>query len=265
MRTFFATILVVLLTAVGARADMSIAPLRQVLTADVRAASFTVSNPSDRMLEGRISWLDLLATEKGYAPAPKEHRQKLSAAPFLIISPAQFRLEPGGKTEIEVRLREGARIPKGERRSHLLIETAASRTPIRKASDSGLQVDIGVGISAPVILRGNGKARASFSDTRLVRDSEGLLALETAIEAQSAYSSYGRVALYFTPNDTGEQRLLGVRENIAGYPDAARRLVEIPIGYLTLDSGELTISYEGAAEYAGRTFDTRTFEVAPPE
>ena len=265
MRTCIAAILVVLLTAVSARADMSIAPLRQVLTDDVRVVSFTVSNPSDRMLEGRISWLDLLASEKGYEPAPKEHRKKLSAAPYLIISPAQFRLEPGGKTEIEVRLKDGASIPRGERRSHLLIETAAARTPIRKASDSGLQVDIGVGISAPVILRGSGKAKASFGDTRLVRDSEGLLALETAIEVKSAYSSYGRVALYFNSYDNGEKRLLGVRENIAGYPDAARRLVEIPIGYVTLDSGELTISYEGAAEYAGRIFDTRTFEVAPPE
>ena len=251
----------------SAHADMTLSPLRQVIDQANPVALFSVSNPSDRMLEGRVSWADLTATETGYAPAPIALRPKLSAAPYLVISPAQFTLEPGGHVDISVRLADGAAIPKGERRSHLMIETAAARSRIRKASDSGLQVDIGLAMSAPVILRGaGGKAKASIGDTKLVRDEEGLLSLETSIIPRGDHSSYGRIEVYFEPNQSnaGEQ-LLGLRDNVAGFLDADRRKVETPLGFVSLDAGELTVRYQGAAEYEGRVFDERSFEIAPPE
>lgn len=268
MKKAISGLLLSLLALQGAQADMMLSPLRQVITAQTPNVSFDISNPSDRMLEGRISWIDLTATETGYAPASIDERPNLSAAPFLVISPAQFRLEPGGHVEISVRLKDGAVIPKGERRSHLLVETAAARTPIRKAgNNSGLQVDIGLGVSAPVILRsGDGGAEAKIGETKLVRDTNGLLSLETSIIPRGARSSYGRIAVFFEANnDSDGKRLLGVRENVAGFLDAPSRKVETPLGFGSLEAGELTVRYEGAAEYDGRVFDTRSFDVAPPE
>ena len=251
----------------GVHADMTLSPLRQVIDQANPAAVFSVSNPSDRMLEGRVSWTDLTATESGYAPAPIALRPTLSAAPYLVISPAQFTLEPGGHVDIAVRLAEGAEIPKGERRSHLMIETAAARSRIRKASDSGLQVDIGLAMSAPVILRGaGGKSKASIGETKLVRDQEGLLLLETSVIPRGDHSSYGRIEVAYEADAGREGRqILGVRENVAGFLDADRRKVTTPLGYVSLDAGELTVRYEGAAEYEGRVFDERSFEIAPPE
>lgn len=219
MKKALLALLLTALAAQSARADMMLSPLRHVISQEAPTAVFDISNPSDRMLEGRISWIDLMATETGYQAAPLEQRASLSAAPYLVISPAQFTLEPGGHAEITVRLAPGAIIPKGERRSHLLVETAAARTPIRKASDSGLQVDIGLGVSAPVILRGGaGEARATIGETKLVRDDNGFLSLETSVVPGGNRSSYGRIAVFFESNSGDEgRRLLVVRENVAGF------------------------------------------------
>ena len=267
MKKAISGLLLSLFALQGAQADMMLSPLRQVITAQAPNASFDISNPSDRMLEGRISWIDLTATETGYAPATIDERPTLSAAPYLVVSPAEFRLEPGGHVEITVRLKGDVVIPRGERRSHLLVETAAARTPIRKASNSGLQVDIGLGVSAPVILRsGGGDAKAEIGETKLVRDKNGLLSLETSIIPGGVRSSYGRIAVFFEAfNDSKGKRLLGVRENVAGFLDAPSRKVETPLGFGYLEAGELTVRYEGAAEYDGRIFDIRSFEIAPPE
>lgn len=245
-------------------ADMGLSPLRHVLDADNPAAEFIVSNPSDRMMEGRVSWIDLKATPTGYASATTQQRAALSAAPYLLVSPAQFRLEPGARIAISVRLKNGAGLPKGERRSHLLIETEASRTPIRKASNTGLQVDVGLGVSAPVIIRNGGSAKAKITDTKLYREEDGMLALETSIDPGGNNSSFGRMVVSFKPNDGGGAQTLGIRENVNGFTDADMRKVSIPFGFLSLGAGELTVRYEGAGEYEGILFDKRAYEIAPP-
>ncbi len=253
------------LLAAPAGASMGLYPLRQVLSLENPQAEFTVSNPSDRIIEGRVSWIDLAATETGYAPAEPQMRETLSAAPYLIVSPAQFRLKPGARITITVRIRDGAPLPKGERRSHLLIETDASRTAIRKASTNGLAVDIGLGVSAPVILRNGGKAKASIAETKLLRDKEGLLFLETSIKPEGALSSFGRIVVDYSPADeSGETHRLGMRENVAGYTDARRRKVSVPFGFVSLKAGEVVVRYEGAEEYEGRIFDERRYDLAPP-
>jgi P pilus assembly chaperone PapD len=258
-------LLITILAMGPARADIELSPLRQVLTNKTRVATFTLSNPSARIIDGRVTWVDLSATQTGYAPADAQTRAGLSAAPYLTLTPAQFRLEPGARTEVTVRLKDGARPPPGERRSHLLVETSAARTLIRKAS-SGLQADIAVGVSVPVLLRGRGCGAAVLSETKLLRDGDGLLLISTAIEPTGAYSTYGRLTATFLPAAADEEpELLGVRDNVAGYPDAPHRLVEIPFGFFSLGAGELTLRYEGGGEYAGRIFDERSFTIAPPK
>lgn len=249
-----------------ARADVTVSPLRQVFDENTREARFVISNPTTRIIDGRATWLDLSATPTGYTDAPPEVRQRLSAAPWFTLEPAQFRLAPGERVEIVIRRKNNARPPAGERRSHLFIETAAARTLMRKASDRGLQVDIGAGISTPVLLRGSGAAKAEIGETRLLRDSEGLLLLSTKVENGGGHSTYGRLIATFQPRDyNGPKEVLVVRENISAFPDAKERLVELPLGYFSLGAGELTIRYEGAAEYEGVVFDQRRFDISPTD
>ncbi len=260
-----AFLFITILAASPARADIELSPLRQVLTNKTRTASFTLSNPSTRILDGRVTWVDLSATQTGYTPADAQTRSGLSAAPYLTLTPAQFRLEPGARIEVTVRLKDGVRPPAGERRSHLLVETDAARTLIRKAS-SGLQADIAVGVSVPVLLRGKGRGSAVLSETKLLRDSDGLLLISAAVEPSGVHSTYGRLTATFLRAEPGaKSELLGVRDNVAGYPDTPQRLIDIPLGFFSLGEGELTLRYEGGGEYAGRVFDERAFTITPPK
>lgn len=248
-----------------AYADIKLSPLRLVLSPDAPVASFEVSNPSGRIFEGEVSWIDMSATETGYTPALAKDRAKLSAAPYLIVSPAQFRLKPGARTTVTVSIREEARPPKGERRSHLLVEAAASRTPIRKAGGAGLPVDIELGVSAPVLLRNGGDAKAKIEGTKLLRDKEGLLLLSTSVVPQGALSTYGKLVVKFAPSQTPDDiQMLGLRRNVSGFIDAEKRSIEIPLGFVSLGEGKLTLLYEGEGEFEGQTFDSRSYDIEPP-
>lgn len=260
MRAAF-LILLCLVASSAAQAEIALTPLRQVITEDSRTVTYRLSNPSRRIVEGRVSWIDMVATETGYAPASAEDRARMSAAPYLTVWPAFFKLEPGASATITVAAR--GTIPEGERRSHLLIETGAARTPLRRAG--GLELDIGLGVSTPVVLRGgDGEARAKIGDTKLLRDRDGLLELSTTIIPGGSYSAYGRIEARLT-SQHGDAIDLAAIDNAAAWKDAAQRRFSLPLGVNYLPPGVLEIAYTGRAEFDGRVFATRSFEVAPPK
>lgn len=267
---FLAALLLALAALAGpARADLSIAPLRQVLTPDAAVATYRVSNPSDRIVDGRVAWIDMTATETGYAPADRAFREANSAAPYLTVWPAFFRLEPGAGAEITVAIKDGATPPRGERRSHLLIETSAARTPLRKAGGS-LEADIGVGVSTPVLLRNRvslAETTGSIGETRLLRTPDGLLEVETHVLATGPASAYGRLDILFRAAGAppAERSLLARQRNLAVYREAGLRKVTALLGIKALPAGVLELRYVGEAEYADRVLASRTFEIAAPE
>lgn len=247
----------------AAAAEIVVSPLRQVVTRQSPAAIYEISNASDRIIDGRVGWTDLSATETGYAPATPSARAALSAAPYLVVSPARFRLEPGKRIRVSVRLKKGAVPPQGERRSHLMIETTPVRTPLRRAG-GGLEVDVELGVTTPVILRGGLVAPSvAFSQTRLVRDAEGMLELETALIRTGKYSAFGRLVADMK-SAQGDERLVDIA-NVAVHSDAASRKLSVPLNTGALPAGVLTLRYVGAAEFEGREFASKSFEIAPPE
>lgn len=256
----------VVLASSAARAEITLSPLRQVVSETSPVATYRVSNPSSRIVNGRIHWIDLAATETGYAEASGEQRAGLSAAPYLTVWPAYFRLEPGASATITVALKPGAKPPAGERRSHLLIETEAVRTPLRKAGGAP-ELDIGLGMTTPILLRtGPGSAAAAIGDTRLLRSSDGLLEIETHVAPIGDFSAYGRIDVLFAPAGKGRAAatLLKRVENVAAFLDAPRRRIIAPLGVGQLPAGVLEIHYVGRAEYEGREFAARVFEIAAP-
>ena len=255
--------LAALLAATGARAELLVAPLRQVITATTPVVRYQVSNPSDRFVEARVGWIDLSATPEGYGPADATVRPMLSAAPYLVVSPARLRLEPGARAEVVVKLKKGTAIPSGERRSHLLIETSPARTPLRRAS-TGLEVDVGLGVSTPVILRsGQAAPVVKFEHSKLIRDDNGLLALETTLRNDGKFSAYGSLgaSLAAGPGTLSLARIA----NIAVYPDAGARRLVIPLGLEHLPAGLLRVTFAGDGEFRGRVLAAKSFEVSPPE
>lgn len=245
-----------------AAAEIIVSPLRQVITRQAPAAVYEVSNVSDRIIDGRIGWTDLSAIAAGYEPASAAARAQLSAAPYLIVSPARFRLEPGKRTKVTVRLKKGAVIPAGERRSHLLIETTPVRTPLRRTG-GGLEVDVSLGVSTPVILRsGLTPPVVAFAQTKLVRDSEGLLELQTSLSRSGKYSAFGRLVAVM--EEDGAKKTIAEIDNVALHVDAPLRTLTLPLGESALPPGLLTLRYVGSAEFESRVFAEKSFEISPP-
>lgn len=270
-RSFPLSVVAFLATCGVANGEIMISPLRQVLTSETRSVVYDVSNPSDRIVTGRVSWRDLTAESDGYRPATPEERAETSAAPFLIVEPASFRLEPGARTQIVIRLRNARKLPPGERRSHLLIETDAVRTPLIRAS-SGLEVDIRMGVSTPVILRdrtvsSDRAPEISFGRTRLLRDGDGALELETHLIRDGDYSSFGGMKVEFVEagGNSAKPEILARLENVTVHADAAERRIAVALSHASLPAGTLTIRYEGAHEYAGHPFASKSFEIDTPE
>lgn len=256
-------VLALLLLAPPAAAEVALSPLRQVITPATPVAIYEVANPSRRIIDGRVSWLDLRATETGYDPATPEERTKSSAAPYLAVWPVAFRLEPGARVAVTVRLKEGADVPKGERRSHLLIETAATRTPLRRASSS-LELDVDLGVSTPILLRnGPVEASAHLGETRLLRAPDGRLEVETHLHPDGPGTAYGRLVVRMHEKGRAPQSI-GRLDNVAVYPEAKRRRFTLPLNAVQLPAGTLELVFEGSAEFSGLQFARRTFEIAAP-
>ena len=245
-----------------AQAELQVSPLRQVITETSPRAVYEISNPSARTITAEISWVDLHALESGYEAASPHLRKRLSAAPYLVVSPTFFYLEPGARREVVVSLKDAASPPKNERRSHLLIETHASRTPLRKVG--GMPLDINVGLSTPVILRDRHRQTdAEIQSARLTRNADGLLDLETLLTLDGRASAFGRLRVLLEESG-GEVSELARIENVAVFTDAEHRKIVAPLNKRHLPRGVLSILFEGAAEYEGEVFHRRDFEVGPP-
>jgi len=260
-RQAVAAVLGLFCSSSAAVAEFSLSPLRQVITAETPQLTYEISNPSSRTLEARISWTDLRAVETGYVQADPHLRERLSAAPYLIISPTFLTLEPGARETITVQLRGGAIIPKGERRSHLLIENNAARTLLRKAG-GGVQLDLESGLSTPVVLRGGkGSVRASIADARLLRRPDGLLDLEAMIKPKGDFSAYGHIAVFFTDDTGGKEKEMARLANVAAWLEAPLRKAVIPLNIKNFNPGVVTIRYLGNGEFEGSQFAERSFKI----
>ena len=253
----------------AAAPQIVLSPIRMVLDSQKDRDAFIVSNPSDRIVDVRITWIGLAATERGYRTASPTERTALSAAPYLTVAPASLRLNPGAREEVAVTYARALESAAGavERRSHLLFEVDPARTALRKTS-GGLEADMGLSVSAPVILRaGEARAGAEIDRTRLIRNPEGELVLETTLKRRGAHSLFGRLeaAVAAANRNTIDGERLALIDNVALYTDIDRRTFKVPLGVKTLPESILTLRYVGTAEYEGALFFEKEYAVAEPE
>ncbi|MEM6537049.1 MAG: hypothetical protein AAF668_04900 [Pseudomonadota bacterium] len=257
-----------------AAAQFIVAPLRTVIHPDRPKTTFAISNATDRNLSIRIEWIDLSSDGNGgYRPATRDERKALSASPYLTLSPTRVRLEPGGKEEIVVVLNTSVDLPNEERRSHLLFSSTALRNEIQKVG-SGLEADIGLAVSTPVIVRPTKKTNdiaVQLSGPSLNRGEDGHLELSVDLERTGFLSAYGSVSTEFVPdlrrtdapaNDFDHRPI--EMSNISIPIEVKSTRVAIPLGAMELPAGALTVSYVGESEFEGVVFATETYNIQAP-
>ena len=249
-------LLCALLAPMSVAAEMTISPTRTLISATNPTAIIEVSNPSDRIVDINIDWLDLWATKDGYRVATPAERETLSAAPFLVLSPPTLRLEPGTRGQVTITLRDGLPDLKEERRSHLLFSSNAVRTQLRKTG--GLEVDAQLQISTPVILRTRDTTpKVKISTTKLLRNEDGLLSLDITLSAKGNSSAIGMLTV-----EQPDTKPITI-DNLAIYTDEGKRRVVVPLGKSALERSSITVLYSGIAEQNGALLATKKFSVTP--
>ena len=263
-------------TCLPAKAQFVLYPLRTVLNTDNRVTDFTVTNTSDQLMQAQVTLVDFVATPDGYALANHNDRQNISAAPWLIVHPAQFSVEPGKQQTIKVTYR-GSNQPQlslnGERRSHLYVQAGPARTQIRKASTGGLGLDMSLGISVPVIIRPDHFGAPSpyqFSKTRLTRDANSKITVKADLaaaesnQADSSISPYGAVCAEHYPAGSLTPSFSRCAENISVFPETPYRRIAINLDVEDIAPGSLKLIYRGRAEHERLIHAIRTFRVDAP-
>ena len=249
----------------SAVAEVFVTPLRALISKDQPTATFSVSNPSDRLIEVQAEWIDMAASPRGYEPIHGPDRARISAAPYLIMSPSRVRLKPGERTDISVALNEKMAINFQERRSHVVFTAAAVRTPLRKTS-GGLMADIDLAVSVPVIVRTIPAASISrFRNTHLGRDKRGNLTVETSLKRSGTASLYGELVAEFTASDD-KSRVSARLDNVSVHFDTDEIDVSLSLGVVQLPAGNMALTYVGQSEYQGSILARKSFAIAaPPE
>jgi len=260
-----AALLAALAATSVARADVLVTPLRAVVTPETPQARFRISNPSDRIISARIGWAHIAATDAGgYAPASDAQNLAFSAAPYLSVTPAHAVLEPGAATTVCVSLRDGAGPPEGERRGHLLVEATVGGGPMRTAGLQSASLDMSHGVSVPVILRaGRGDVSAKIAGASFRRGPDGGLELLVTVARSGGRSAYGRLVAVRIAEDGRRERIARL-DNVAIFTEQKERRSVLALGRREMPSGRLEVRYEGAAEYEGRVFAARAYDLADP-
>ena len=255
---------VVFFLGTSAQAELFVSPLRAVLDDAHEQIEIEVRNPAERRIKIRASWLQLAATAQGgYRPLRPEEAQNAAASPYLKLSPQEVWIDPGETVgiQIERRLTEQS-AARRERRSHLLVEALPGGSIIRKASVTDVPADIILGVSIPVVLRGDGaEVEARFANAEFARTDTGALELRTRLRHRGEASAYGDVEMYWRGVDETEGELVGRLGDIALYPDVQSRNLAIPVREGAYEAGEIRLVYQGRGEYRGRRFDEKKFVI----
>lgn len=257
------SVLLILLPASQAWAELMLYPTRIVFAGNQRAAQLELINNGSERATYRIS---LVSRRMGETGAFTEINTPLPGEQFadnlLRYSPRQVTLEPGTGQAVRIMVRKPANLPTGEYRSHLLFaqQPEAQGSASIEARGSTAEKDIAiklttlVGVSIPVIVRhGNTDASVSLTHLELQQPSEGAPTLALQMERSGSQSVYGNLSVSLIPA-RGAEQVVARANGVAVYtPNLVRRAsiaLQWPNGQRLAD-GTLRVSYREQAEDGG--------------
>lgn len=257
------SVLLFLLPASHAGAELMLYPTRIVFAGNQRAAQLELINNGAERATYRISLVNRRMSETGAfseidTPLPGEQ----FAEDLLRYSPRQVTLEPGAGQAVRIMVRKPANLPAGEYRSHLLFAqqpevrsstSIEARGPAAR-NEIGIKLTTLVGVSVPVIVRhGNTDASVSLTHLDLQQPSGGAPTLMLQMERSGSQSVYGDLTVIFTPRG-GSEQVVARANGVAVYaPNPLRRAsitLDQPDGS-QLSNGALRVTYREQAEDGG--------------
>lgn len=266
-------VLLFLLPASHAGAELMLYPTRIVFAGNQRAAQLELINNGSEKATYRISLVNRRMNETGAfseidTPLPGEQ----FADDLLRYSPRQVTLEPGTGQAVRIMVRKPANLPSGEYRSHLLFAqqpdaqgstSIEDRDPAAK-NEIAIKLTTLVGVSIPVIVRhGNTDASVSLTHLDLQQPSGGASTLALQMERRGSQSVYGDLTVSLIPA-RGAEQVIARANGVAVYsPNLMRRasiVLQWPSGQ-RLTEGALRVSYREQAEDGGELLAEAVLEL----
>lgn len=263
-RRFTLSVLLMLLPASHALAELMLYPTRIVFAGNQRAAQLELINNGSERATYRISLVNRRMSETGSfseidTPLPGEQ----FAEDLLRYSPRQVTLEPGAGQAVRIMLRKPANLATGEYRSHLMLakqpeardNTSIETRGAAASKEIGIKLTTLVGMSIPVIVRhGNTDASVALTRLALQQPAKGPPTLALHMERSGNQSVYGDLTVSLIPT-RGDEQVIARVNGVAVYsPNPLRRAsiaLQWPKGQ-RLAGGALRVSYREQAEDGGK-------------
>lgn len=252
-----------------AAADLLISPLRVVLEGRTRSVTVVLTNQSQETKTYRLEWSEKRAKSDGQYEDVREPDPTMPVSSKMVqFSPRQVTLAPGEQQQVRVALRAPADLPPGEYRSHLSFisigqpQRQASRRP--QQGGAGIEVFLNLGFAIPVIVRHGTAAEpaaAQLAGAQFRLDELNRVNLIVDIARRGAFSPYGRLRVFLREQDGAPERQIGMLNNVAMFPEVETRRNAVVLTENAIDRGIIRVVYEGADEYAGRTWFDQSFRV----
>lgn len=240
--------------------SQTISPLEIVISPANQEAQVTISGTREQTTQIDLAWVELIPLlDGGYRESALSEQ---SASPCMVVSPASFRLAPGERREVNLRLRDPACLSgTTERRSHLLVTQRVAPSPVRKVA-TGLPIDMVTSASIPVFLRPavpSGSVR--IEDFSLVRMTDGGLAAQALLASEGAATQSLDLEVTAPVQPGGQARPVARLNDLRVFADLGQRRVTLPLGFASLPEGQLEV----ALRREGRVVARRVFRVEPAQ
>jgi len=263
-------LLITIFTAIfinQASANLLITPTRVEFSDRDRSAKVSLVNTSKETRTYKIYWRQQYQQQDGqYIPFKAGEREFPSANRMIRYSPRQVTLKPGERQHVRLGLRRPKGLEIGEYRSHLVFDAIPNKEKLAKLKNKGgIQLHLNLSFSIPIMVReGKIDVSSTLSNIDLVtrqRDGKTYTGAYIDVERHGKFSTLGNIKIYWKDTLTQPERLIGIQNNIAIYPELKMRRLLVGFKEHPQKSGIMRIVYEGASEFKGQVFAQKIVNV----
>ena len=263
-------LLLIIMVAPLAHADMLISPTRGMLSDKNRSETLTLRNTSDGPRTYRLSWEDKRAVGVARYEPIEEGESWNSAADLIRFSPRQITVGPGENQTVRLSYRPPEDLAPGEYRSHLRLQVISEES--EPTGEMNVDVDedgIGVRIfmqmsfSVPVVVRHEVEPPAvSITDVEVLPAEENRSRrLAVTLERKGEASSYGRLLVEMQRDADSPVEVIGRVGQLSIFHEQDQQRVRVPLRDENIPAGAwVRVVYEGQEEYSDRVWDERVFQ-----
>lgn len=251
-------------------ASLTISPLRVVLEGRSRSAEVMLLNLSKQTNTYRLGWIYNKMDETGhYTRVAESLTPDMDVAKYVVFSPRQVSIPPGGRQKVRLSLRRPPELADGEYRAHLIFqklpdENTKASAPAAPERGMSLSMEVLVGFSIPVIVRtGEYDAAAEIVNPHFIpldQSKSGKPEIGMIIKRTGKHSTLGRVTVHWDGSDKPDKRI-GLLNNVSIFPEMNERIVNVTLNVDAIPGGNITIRYTAEGPEQGIIYTEKTFPI----